>query len=92
MTSVTNRIKQKEVEDILRIIGVDIESLPPGSECPDPNDPNSPFRVIQSMIDTNPKKYYWTDQYTNTANPGIHSDTTAREIDTDIGTPDYFFS
>ncbi len=92
MMSVTNRIKQKEVEDILRIIGVDIESLPPGSECPDPNDPNSPFRVIRSILNTNPKKYYWTDQYTNTANPGIHSDTTAREIDTDIGTPDYFFS
>ncbi len=92
MISVTNRIKQKEVEDILRIIGVQLESLPPGSECPDPNDPNSPFRLIQSMIDSNPGKYYWTDQYTNQANPDIHSITTAREIDIDIWTPDFFFS
>lgn len=41
--TVTNRIKQREIEDILRIIGVEIKNLPPGSECPDPNDPNSPF-------------------------------------------------
>ncbi len=84
MISVTNRIKQKEVEDILRIIGVTIESLPPGSECPDPNDPSSPFRVIQSIINTNPEKYYWTDQYTNRANPNVHFKTTAKEIDDDI--------
>ncbi len=90
--TVTNRIKQKEIEDILHIIWVNIESLPPGSECPDPHDPNSPFWVIQRIIRENPWKYYWTDQYTNTENPQIHQDTTAREIDNDIGTPDYFFS
>ncbi len=90
--TVTNRIKQKEIEDILRIIWVDIQSLPPGSECPDPHDPNSPFWVIQRIISEHPWKYYWTDQYTNIENSQIHHDTTAREIDDDIGTPDFFFS
>lgn len=90
--TVTNRIKQKEVEDILRIIWIDIQSLPPGSECPDPHDPNSPFWVIERIMSENPWKYYWTDQYTNIDNPQIHHDTTAWEIDDDIGTPDFFFS
>ena len=90
--TVTNRIKQKEIEDILRIIWVDIESLPSWSECPDPHDPNSPFWVIQKIIWNNPWRYHWTDQYTNINNPQIHHDTTAREIDDDIGTPDFFFS
>ncbi len=91
-TTITNRIKQKEVEDILRIIWVDIENLPPWSECPDPYDPNSPFWVIQKRIIENPWRYYWTDQYTNKNNPKIHHDTTAREIESDIGIPDFFFS
>jgi len=90
--TVTNRIKQREIEDILRIIWVEMENLPPGSECPDPHDPNSPFWVIQRIMRENPWKYYWADQYTNTENPQIHHDTTAREIDDDIGTPDFFFS
>jgi cysteine synthase/rhodanese-related sulfurtransferase len=90
--SVTSKIKQKEVEDILRIIDVDIRNLPPGSECPDPNDPNSPFKVIQSIIDQDPDIYYWTDQYTNMANPNVHTETTAKEIEKDIWTPDFFFS
>jgi cysteine synthase len=72
------------VEDILCIVGVDIRNLPPGSECPDPSDPNSPFKVIQSIIDQDPDAYYWTDQYTNMANPNIHTETTAKEIEKDI--------
>jgi cysteine synthase len=48
--------------------------------------------VIQGIIAKYPEKYYWTDQYTNTDNPQIHHDTTAREIGNDIGTPDFFFS
>lgn len=90
--TVTNRIKQKEIESILKIIWVEIKNLPPGSECPDPHDPNSPFWVIKRIVSENPWKYYWTDQYTNEANPAIHRDTTAREIDDDIGIPDFFFS
>ena len=39
-----------------------------------------------------PGKYYWTDQYSNPSNPRIHKETTAKEIDNDIGTPDFFFS
>ncbi len=89
--TVTNRIKQQEVEDILRIIGVEIENLPPGSECPDPNDPNSPFAVIKKILQKNPETYYWTDQYTNPANPKMHEKTTAVEIENDLGVPNYFF-
>lgn len=89
--TVTNRIKQQEVEDILRVIGVEIENLPPGSECPDPNDPNSPFAVIKKILQKNPETYYWTDQYTNPANPKMHEKTTAVEIEKDLGIPDYFF-
>lgn len=90
-TTVTNRIKQKEIQEILEIIGIEIENLPPGSECPDPNDPNSPFAVIKRKMEENPGKFYWTDQYTNEANPAIHETTTAVEIEKDLGTLDYFF-
>lgn len=89
--TVTNRIKQREVEDILKIIGMEVENLPPWPECPDPNDPHSPFATIQKIMAENPGKYYWTDQYSNLANPAIHEKTTAKEIDDDIGTPDFFF-
>lgn len=89
--TVTNRIKQQEVEDILRIIGIELEMLPPGPECPDPNDPNGPFAVIQRTMAKDPAKYYWTDQYRNLANPNMHETTTAPEIEEDIGVPDFFF-
>lgn len=39
----------------------------------------------------NPGKYYWTDQFSNPANPSIHQRTTAAEIDADMGVPDFFF-
>lgn len=52
--SVTNRIHYREIEDILKIIGMELEILPPGPECPDPNDPNSPFGVIQRIMSENP--------------------------------------
>lgn len=90
-TTITNRIKQKEIEEILQIIWMEIENLPPGSECPDPNDPNSPFAVIKQKMEENPWKYYWTDQYTNEANPAVHKATTAVEIERDLGNLDYFF-
>ena len=92
LLTVTNRIKQKETEDLLKIIWVKIKSLPPWSECPDPNDPSSPFWVIKNIVRDNPWKYYWTDQYTNIENPKIHHDTTAWEIYNDIWIPDFFFS
>lgn len=90
--TVTNRIRHREIEDILRVIWVEIQNLPPWSECPDPNDPNSPFRTIQNILEKNPWKYHWTDQYTNNGNTKIHHDTTAKEIDHDMGSPDYFFA
>ena len=73
-----------EVEDILKIIGVNIHELPAGSECPDPNDPNSPFEVIKKYMQENPNKYFFTDQFANEDNAKIHEITTAKEIDDDI--------
>ena len=80
------------MEDMLRVIGVEINHLPPGSECADPNDPSSPFMVIRRHMEQYPDRYYWTDQYTKRFNTDIHRETTAREINADIGVPDYFFS
>lgn len=46
----TNRIKVPESRDILRTIGVDVHQLPGRSECPDPDDPDDPIRVIERKI------------------------------------------
>ena len=71
-------------------MGASIEELPPGSECPDPSDPDGPFGVIQTHMKSG--KYYWTDQYTNAANVKVHKETTAKEIYDDLGEIHYFFS
>lgn len=92
LLDVSRKMHQQEVEDIIRIVGTEIKSLPAGSECPDPSDPNSPFEVIKRIMSENPGKYYYTDQFLNQGNPKIHEETTAREIDDDIGTPDFFFA
>jgi pyridoxal-5'-phosphate-dependent protein, beta subunit len=92
LLDVSRKMHQQEVEDIIKIVGTEIKSLPAGSECPDPNDPNSPLEVIKRIMSENPGKYYYTDQFSNTGNPKIHEETTAKEIDDDIGTPDFFFA
>ena len=92
LLDVSRKMHIQEVEDVLKIIGVELHELPAGSECPDPNDPNSPFEVIKKYMRENPWKYYFTDQFSNEWNPKIHELTTAKEIDNDIGSPDFFFA
>lgn len=92
LLDVSRKMPISEVEDIIRIIGADMKILPPGSECPDPSDPNSPLEVIAREMRENPKKYFFTDQFSNPQNAKIHETTTAREIENDIGTPDFFFA
>lgn len=92
LLDVSNKIHLQEVEDIIKIVGTEIKSLPAGSECPDPTNPNSPLKAINRIMSENPGKYYYTDQFSNTGNPKIHEETTAKEIDDDIGTPDFFFA
>lgn len=92
LVDVSHKMHLQEVEDIIKIVGVDIRSLPAGSECPDPRDTNSPTKVINRIMNENPGKYYFTNQFENVNNPKIHEQTTASEIDADIGTPDFFFA
>ncbi len=92
LLDISRKMHQQEVEDIIKIVWVDIKSLPAGSECPDPNDPNSPLEVIKRIMKENPGKYFYTDQFWNEWNPRIHEKTTAPEIEKDIWTPDFFFA
>lgn len=89
-TSVTNRIKVPEVEDVLRYLGADIIALPGRSECADPNNPDDAVATIKRMVEENPELYFHTSQYTNTANRRVHKDTTASEIYTDLSHVDIF--
>lgn len=63
LLDVSRKMHQREVEDIIRIIGTEMTILPAGSECPDPTDPNSPFEVIKKNMNENPGKYFFTDQF-----------------------------
>ncbi|MDP2396637.1 MAG: hypothetical protein Q8S84_02695 [bacterium] len=58
--------------------------MPGKSECPDPNDPDDPLKVISREIASNPEKYFYTDQYVNENNIKIHYETTGKEIWEDL--------
>ena len=88
--TITNRIKQPEIRQILKVMGAEIEELPGHSECPDPNDPNDPIKVIEDEISKNPNKYFHTDQYFNKKNIEAHENS-GREIAKDLKKVDYFF-
>lgn len=84
LTSVTNRIKVPETEELLRYLGTEIIALPGKSECPDPNDEGNPFNLINEMLAELPNKYYHTSQYENQNNPDIHYQSTAPELYHDL--------
>ncbi len=88
---VTNRVKVREVKQILQLLGAEIEELPGLSECPDPSDPNDPLTFIEQMMSAEPGKYFHTTQYTNEKNIQAHYGATGKEIHDDIGNVDYFF-
>jgi S-sulfo-L-cysteine synthase (O-acetyl-L-serine-dependent) len=89
--TITNRIKVKEVEAILQIMGAEIEQLPGQSECPDPTDPYDPLTHIDNVVKVQKDKYYYTTQYTNEKNIEAHYESTGKEIVNDLGVVDYFF-
>ena len=69
---VTNRIKVREVKQILQLLGADVDELPGLSECPDPTDLNDPITFIEQIMSANPGKYFHTSQYTNEKNIEAH--------------------
>lgn len=87
---VTNRIKVREVKQILQLLGAEVDELPGLSECPDPTDPNDPVTFIEQMMSANPGKYFHTSQYTNEKNITAHYESTGREILNDLGQVDIF--
>jgi len=92
---VTNRIKVREVKQILQLLGADVDELPGLSECPDPTDPNDPITFIEQMMSANPGKFFHTSQYTNEKNIHAHYHSTGKEIHDDLkaagrGEVDYF--
>ncbi len=89
--TITNRIKQTEVRQILKASGAQIEELPGHSECPDPNDLNDPIKVIEDTIAKNPNKYFYTNQYFNEKNIKAHENS-GKEIIKDLNNVNYFFS
>ncbi len=87
---VTNRIKVREVKQILQLLGAQLDELPGLSECPDPTDPNDPITFIEQQMSKEPGKYFHTTQYTNERNIHAHYNTTGQEIHKDVGNIDYF--
>lgn len=87
---VTNRIKVREVKQILQLLGAQLDELPGLSECPDPTDPNDPITFIEQQMSKEPGKYFHTTQYTNERNIHAHYNSTGQEIFKDIGPIDYF--
>lgn len=81
---VTNRIKVREVKQILQLLGADVDELPGLSECPDPTDPNDPITFIEQIMSANPGKYFHTSQYTNEKNIDAHYHSTGKEIHDDL--------
>lgn len=92
LTSVTNRIKIPETEQLLRYLGAEIVALPGKSICPDPNDAGNPLHVIDGMLQAEPNRYIHTDQYQNHDNTQMHADTTAKELYDELGEIDVFVS
>lgn len=81
---VTNRIKVREVKQILQLLGAEVDELPGLSECPDPTDPNDPITFIDQIMSANPGKYFHTSQYTNEKNIHAHYNSTGKEIWEDL--------
>jgi cysteine synthase B len=81
---VTNRIKVREVKQILQLVGAEVDELPGLSECPDPTDPNDPITFIDQIMSANPGKFFHTSQYTNEKNIEAHYKSTGTEIWADL--------
>lgn len=87
---VTNRVRVKEVKQLLQLLGTEIEELPGQSQCLDPSDPNDPLFVVEKIMNSKPDRYFHTSQYTNELNTKAHADMTGLEIARDLPKVDYF--
>lgn len=89
--SITNRMKVREVKDILQVLGATIDELPGNSECLDPGNASDPLTVMYEEITRSGKNHIHTNQYFNDDNTQEHYHTTGQEILDDLGgAPDYF--
>jgi S-sulfo-L-cysteine synthase (O-acetyl-L-serine-dependent) len=43
------------------------------------------IRLVQELVEKQPDRYFYTNQYKNESNPGAHARTTAQEIIADVG-------
>lgn len=91
---VTNRIRVREIGQLLRFLGAEVMETPGMSSCPDPTDPDNPLSVIRKLMAANPGRYFFPDQYTSQQNSMAHFSTTGPEIVADLGTTqvDYFIT
>lgn len=84
----TNRVRVREVREMLSLLGADVTEMPGLSECPDPTAPHDVFGVIDALVDGEPGRYHHTSQYTNEDNLRVHHEQTGREIYRDVGAVD----
>ncbi len=87
---VTNRVRVREVKQILQLLGTEIDELPGQSQCLDPSDPNDPLFVVEKIMNGEPGHYFHTSQYTNPLNTVAHRDMTGREIANNLDKVHYF--
>jgi cysteine synthase/rhodanese-related sulfurtransferase len=87
---VTNRVRVREVKQILQLLGTEIDELPGQSQCLDPSDPNDPLFVVEKIMNSEPGHYFHTSQYTNELNTVAHRDMTGKEIAQDLDQVHYF--
>jgi cysteine synthase/rhodanese-related sulfurtransferase len=87
---VTNRVRVREVKQVLQLLGTEIEELPGQSQCLDPSDPNDPLFVVEKIMNGEPGRYFHTSQYTNQLNTAVHAEMTGNEIAQDLGIVHYF--
>ena len=59
---VTNRVRVREVKEILQLLGTEIDELPGQSQCLDPTDPNDPLFVVEKIMSQEPGKYFHPHQ------------------------------
>lgn len=87
---VTGLARVKEQRDAMVHLGAEVEEFASASDCFDPNDPNDPQYLIQKAVQSNPERYFFPSQFTNTKNVAIHYETTGAEILRDLGHVDLY--
>ncbi len=82
--------KVEEQKQVLQVLGAEIEEIAGASDCFDPSDSNDPQYLIERTARGRPGEIYFPSQFTNEKNPDYHEETTAQEIENDLGSVDYF--